>query len=149
MPIFRVKSVKIYTGQLFFYIDTVCGVCDKYEVCMEPALRKFYFYSFSWGVLGAWYRKWIWCSTRSWLAKKEQSKSPFLWNSILNKINTKIVNMIKLGGTGEGRGCCPLPDVLPPSATCSLHFNCFPMHNCKKFLSIRNPHLHMEVSKEL
>ena len=28
LPIFRVKSVKIYTGQ-FFYTDTVCGVCDK------------------------------------------------------------------------------------------------------------------------
>ena len=37
MPIFRVKSVKIYTGQ-FFYTDTVCGVCDKYEVwpCIKP-----------------------------------------------------------------------------------------------------------------
>ena len=31
LPIFGVKSVKIYTGQ-FFYKDTVCGVCDKYEV---------------------------------------------------------------------------------------------------------------------
>ena len=59
-------------------------------------------------------------------------------NRISNKINTKIVNMIKLGGTGEGRGCCPLPDVLPPSATCSLHFNCFPMHNCAKDIIARN-----------
>ena len=32
LPIFRVKSVKIYTGQFFFYKDTVCGVCDKYQV---------------------------------------------------------------------------------------------------------------------
>ena len=32
MPIFRVKSVKIYTGQKI-YTDAVRGVRDKYEVC--------------------------------------------------------------------------------------------------------------------
>ena len=32
MPIFGVKSVKIYTGQFFLHRH-VCGVCDKYEVC--------------------------------------------------------------------------------------------------------------------
>ena len=32
LPIFRIKSVKIYNGQFFFYTDTVCGVCDKYPV---------------------------------------------------------------------------------------------------------------------
>ena len=31
LQIFRVKSVKNYIRQ-FFYTDTVCGVCDKYEV---------------------------------------------------------------------------------------------------------------------
>ena len=39
MPIFRVKSVKIYTRQ-FFYTDTVCGVCDKYQVWDDGLLRK-------------------------------------------------------------------------------------------------------------
>ena len=36
LPIFCVKSVKVYTGQFFFYTDTVCGVCDKYEVWYVP-----------------------------------------------------------------------------------------------------------------
>ena len=40
MPIFRVKSVKIYTGQ-FFYTDTVCGVCDKYEVWFDLLVAAF------------------------------------------------------------------------------------------------------------
>ena len=31
MPIFRVKSVKIYTGQFFLHRH-VCGVCDKYQI---------------------------------------------------------------------------------------------------------------------
>ena len=34
MPIFCVKSVKIYTGQFFLH-RYVCGVCDKYEVCAD------------------------------------------------------------------------------------------------------------------
>ena len=44
LPIFRVKSVQIYTRQ-FFYTDTVCGVFDKYEVWLNvtkeiPAMTK-------------------------------------------------------------------------------------------------------------
>ena len=33
MPIFRVKSIKIYTGQKKLH-EYVRGVRDKYEVCM-------------------------------------------------------------------------------------------------------------------
>ena len=35
LPIFCVKSLKNDTMQFFFYTDTVCGVCDKYEECLE------------------------------------------------------------------------------------------------------------------
>ena len=35
MPIFRVKSVNIYTGQ--FFLHRHVGVCDKYQVCTGPS----------------------------------------------------------------------------------------------------------------
>ena len=35
LPIFRDKSVKIYTiYAIFFYTGTACGACDKYELCI-------------------------------------------------------------------------------------------------------------------
>ena len=40
MPIFRVKSVKIYTGQKKIYMDAVRGVRDKYQVCVHIILLK-------------------------------------------------------------------------------------------------------------
>ena len=36
LPIFRVKSLKIYTGQKKIYTGAARGARDKYEVCFNP-----------------------------------------------------------------------------------------------------------------
>ena len=36
MPIFCVKSVKIYTGQKKIYTGAARGARNKYEVCTDP-----------------------------------------------------------------------------------------------------------------
>ena len=38
MPMFRVKSVKIYTGQKKIYTAAARGACDKYEVWLSKGL---------------------------------------------------------------------------------------------------------------
>ena len=35
LPIFRVKLIKNLHRAIFFYTDTVCGICDKYEVWVQ------------------------------------------------------------------------------------------------------------------
>ena len=40
MPIFRAKSVKIYTGQKKIYTSAARGARDKYEVCTCGAKKK-------------------------------------------------------------------------------------------------------------